>query len=87
MSALGDLGPVTHSSHAKVQSHECARIRVHFTALVIADCKIVSGTKKIASHLKKCPILAIVTRLATRYRHLNCHRTDRVAVCVLFTQI
>ena len=32
----GDLGSVTHSSDAKVQSHECAWIRVHFTALVIA---------------------------------------------------
>ena len=38
----GDLGPVTHSSDAKVQSHECARIRVHFTALGTADYNIVS---------------------------------------------
>ena len=36
----GDLGPATHSSHAKVQSHECARIRVHFTALVMAHCQL-----------------------------------------------
>ena len=53
----GDLGPATHSSHAKVQSHECARIRVHFTALVIADCKIVSGTKKLHRISKSIPYL------------------------------
>ena len=38
----GDLGPVTHSSDAKVQSHECARVRVHFTALGTADYNIAS---------------------------------------------
>ena len=33
-----DLGPATHSPHAKVQRWQCGRISVHFTTLVRYYC-------------------------------------------------